>query len=105
LQLLWRWKNAKNREYKQWAEERGAKFFPFVVESHGAFGNQTVEVFRSLAKAAATTILPMPPRQYMHQFKSALSVALQRGNGLVAKMGAVQTRAANAAAQRAAMAR
>jgi len=95
----------KTRDYKAWAEERGGKFFGFVMETHGALGKQACEVLKYLAKAAATATLAMPPGEFLRLSKQSLSVALQRGNGLVAKMGAIQARGTNATAERASRAR
>ena len=94
----------KRRDYAAWAQERG-KFFGFVLESHGALGKGAVEVLKTLSKAAVTANLAMPPGDFLRLSKQSLSVALQRGNGLVAKMGAIQARATNAAAERASRAR
>ena len=91
----------KNRRYKDWALARGGKFLPFVCETHGALGHQAGEVLKLLAKAASNTTLPMSVRDFTKHFQQALSVTLQRGNALVAKMGAINARATAAAAERA----
>ena len=95
--------HTKNREYRTWAAERGRKFLPFVLESHGAFGKAAEEVLKTLTKAATTeaTSLGMSPKEFSALARKALSAALQRGNGLVAKMGALQARATHAAIERA----
>ena len=95
----------KNRDYSAWAQALGGKFYGFVMETHGALGKGAVEVLKRLAKAAVTANLAMPPGDFLRLAKQSLSVALQRGNGLVAKMGAIQARATNAAAERASGAR
>jgi hypothetical protein len=97
--------STKIKDYAAWAQERGGKFYGFVLETHGAFGKGAVEVLKHLAKAAVTANLAMPPGDFLRLSKQSLSVALQRGNGLVAKMGAIQARATNAAAERASRAR
>ena len=91
----------KNRHYKDWALARGGKFFPFVYETHGALGRQAEAVLKLLAKAASATTLPMSVRDFMRHTRQALSITLQRGNALVAKMGAINARATAAAAERA----
>ena len=95
----------KFRDYKSFAEERGGKFLPFVMESLGAFGKHTGEILKSLSKAATTVTLAMSPSEFLQFAKQALSVALQRGNGLVAKAGALNARAKLAATERASRAR
>jgi hypothetical protein len=92
----------KNRRYKDWALARGGMFLPFVCETHGALGHQADEVIKLLAKAASNTTLTTSVRDFMMHFRQALSVTLQRGNGLVAKMGAISARATAATAERAA---
>ena len=82
----------KNRHYKDWALARGGRFFPFVYETHGALGRQAEAVLKLLAKAASATTLPMSVRDFMKHTRQALSITLQRGNALVAKMGAINAR-------------
>ena len=94
----------KNRKYKDWALALGAKFLPFVLETHGALGQQAEDVLKLLTKAAsASSHLPMPVRDFMKYTRQALSISLQRGNALVAKMGAIDARTAAAAAVRASL--
>jgi hypothetical protein len=101
---------AKNSErkkinlYKAWAEERGGKFFPFVVESLGALGNHANKVLKLLSKAASTVAMDLSTNEFMALARKSISVALQRGNGLVAKLGSLQARASHAAGVRAARA-
>ena len=42
---------AKHGEYDKFAHEQGAKFFPFIIESLGAFGRETAGVLKVLSKA------------------------------------------------------
>jgi hypothetical protein len=91
----------KNRHYKDWALERGGKFFPFILETHGALGRQAEDVLKLLTKAASAAPLPVSVREFMQNTRQALSITLQRGNALVAKMGAINARAAAATAGRA----
>ena len=55
----------KFRDYKSFAEERGGKFLPFVMESLGAFGKHTGEILKSLSKAATTVTLAMSPSEFL----------------------------------------
>ena len=80
---------------------RGGKFFPFVLETHGALARQARDLLKLLAKAAAATTLTMSVPDFMKNFRQALSVTLQRGNALVAEMGALNSRTSAATAERA----
>ena len=80
---------------------RRCKFLPFAMETLGAYGTQALDALNILAKLATSTAMAMPPRDFMANVKQALSCALQRGNALVVKRGAVNARASNAAAERA----
>jgi hypothetical protein len=85
---------AKVVEYKKFAE-RGAKFYPFILETLGAYGKETAHVLKVLAKAVFNSNIDAP-RDYLVQCNRVLAVAVQRGNALVARQGAVLSRAAAA---------
>jgi len=87
----------KNRKYHDWAAQRGGRFLPFVLETHGALGKQAGDVLKLLAKVAANSAAVLSVSDFLKLFKQKLSVTLQRGNALVAKMGAINTRATGAA--------
>ena len=70
-------------KYGVLAAARAATFLPFVMESFGAFGKEALKVLHILHKAAANATLPLL-RTHVYQ---TLSVALQRGNSLIAKRG------------------
>jgi hypothetical protein len=91
----------KNKKYGDWATQRGGRFLPFVLETHGALGKQADAVLKLLAKVASHSSAVLSVTDFLKEFKQKLSVTLQRGNALVAKLGAVNSRAAAAAAQRA----
>ena len=91
----------KNRKYGDWATQRGGRFIPFVLETHGALGKQAEAVLKLLAKVASHSSAVLSVTDFLTQFKQKLSVTLQRGNALVAKTGAINSRASAAAAQRA----
>ena len=86
---------AKVVEYKKFAAERGAKFFPFILETLGAYGKETANVLKVLAKAVFNSSIDAP-RDYLVQCNRVVAVAVQRGNALVARQGAVLSRAAAA---------
>ena len=86
---------AKVVEYKKFAEERGAKFFPFIIETLGAYGKETAKVLKVLAKAVFNSNIDSPS-DYLVQCNRVVAVAVQRGNALVARQGAVLSRAAAA---------
>ena len=86
---------AKVVEYKKFAEERGAKFFPFIIETLGAYGKETAKVLKVLAKAVFNSNIDSPS-DYLVQCNRVVAVAVQRDNALVARQGIVLSRAAAA---------
>ena len=86
---------AKVVEYKKFGEDRGAKFFPFIIETLGAYGKETAKVLKVLAKAVFNSNIDSPS-DYLVQCNRVAAVAVQRGNALVARQGAVLSRAAAA---------
>ena len=85
---------AKVVEYKKFAEERGAKFFPFIIETLGAYGKETAKVLKVLVKAVFNSNIDSPS-DYLVQCNRVVAVAVQRGNAGGAP-GAVLSRAAAA---------
>ena len=85
----------QGREYTKFAEERGAEFFPFIIETLGAYGKETAKVLKVLAKAVFNSNIDSPS-DYLVQCNRVVAVAVQRGNALVARQGAVLSRAAAA---------
>src|SRR2546423_15319732 len=86
---LWRqltMEKAKVVEYKKFAEERGAKFYPFILETLGTYGKETAIVLKVLAKAVFNSNIDAP-RDYLVQCNRVLAVAVQRGKGLVGRPG------------------
>jgi hypothetical protein len=87
-------------DYKAFATERGAVFHPFIMESVGAFGAETGKVMKALADAAWKSRTLETPQAFLTRAYQKLSVALQKGNGVVIRQGAVMTRAAVKSAAR-----
>ena len=65
------------------------------------WAKQAEAVLKLLAKVASHSSAVRSVTDFLTQFKQKLSVTLQRGNALVAKTGAINSRASAAAAQRA----
>ena len=86
----------KRAKYDHLARLQGASLLAFAVETFGGFGKQAVEII-DLLKAASFSSAPL----HFHTSLSTaaaqmLAVALQRGNALVARAGALRARAAAA---------
>src|SRR3569623_1369726 len=73
----------KNRKYGDWATQRGGRFLPFVLETHGTLGKQADAVLKLLAKVASHSAAVLNVPEFLTQFKQKLSATLQRGNALV----------------------
>ena len=84
--------NAKMAKYRSVAQQRGADFLAFIMESYGALGKQACEVLRLLNKALDRA----PDRSYEFSERAiteTLSVALQRGNAFISHSGSLAVRA------------
>ena len=86
----------KIEHYKGLATRYGAVFQPFIVESFGAFGKHADEVMKVLRTAAAleSPILPQGVGSFSDYAVKCLAMALQKGNALVARKGAIEARSA-----------
>ncbi len=71
------------------------------METHGALGKQADAVLKLLAKVASHSSAVLSVPEFLKHVKQKLSATLQRGNALVAKTGAINSRASAAAAHRA----
>ena len=73
------------RAYQQMARDLGGQFSPFVLEAHGRFGASAWRVVCAMA-ARAADLSPFPredERFFRYDLTRRLSLALQRGNGLL----------------------
>ena len=77
----------KKAKYLPFARLQGASFLAFVLDSYGSWGKQAVEVLGVLKEL----VVDKHSRVLAAQ---TLAVALQRGNALVARAGALRSRAA-----------
>ena len=78
----------KVADYKEFAARQGAAFSPFVLETYGSFGKAATEVLKILqTQAASSATLTIPLDEFAAHCVRTLSVALQKGNGMVAKRG------------------
>jgi hypothetical protein len=86
-------------KYGALAKARATPFLPFVMESFGAYGKQAREVLHILRTSAANAIRPLHAPSFLNSVTNSLSVALQKGNSLVYKRGAVDVKNAAAVAR------
>ena len=63
------------------------------MESYGAFGKAATHVLKALRLQAANAALAIPVAEFAANALRILAVALQKGNGMVAKRGAGWARA------------
>jgi len=64
------------------------------MESYGAFAGSAVKVLKLLKRAAGSPFHTIPASSVGTYAAQVLSVGPQRGNAMVAKKGAVESRAA-----------
>lgn len=86
--------SSKRAKYARLAASRGASFLAFAVETFGAFGAQAVQVLNVInSYSSRFSFGPSGPRgrALPAQF---LAVAIQKGNPLVDRYGALAARAA-----------
>ena len=88
--------HAKSEKYNDLARRHATTFLPFVMESYGAYGDRTEEILKILrAKAKdSAMILPSGVGSYADYAAKLLSLALQKGNALIARRGATDALAA-----------
>lgn len=77
----------KKAKYLPLAQLQGASLLAFVMDSYGSWGKQAVEVLGLLKELEVEKLSRVLAAQ-------TLAVALQRGNALVARAGALRSRAA-----------
>jgi len=86
-------------KYGALAAARATPFFPFILESFGAYGKQAREVLHILRTSATNAVRPIIAPSFLNSVTNSLSVALQKGNSLVYKRGAVDAKNAAAVAR------
>ena len=86
-------------KYGALAAARATPFFPFILESFGAYGKQAREVLHILRTSATNAVRPIHAPSFLNSVTNSLSVALQKGNSLVYKRGAVDAKNAAAVAR------
>ena len=85
----------KYSRYSEFAKKHGAVFYPFAMESYGAFAVAAVKVLKILKRAAGNSYHHSIPASSVGTYAAqVLAVGLQRGNAMVAMKGAVESRAA-----------
>jgi len=84
----------KYSRYSEFAKKHGAVFYPFAMESYGAFSVSAVRVLKILKRAAGNPYHTIPASSVGTYAAQVLAVGLQCGNGMVAMKGAVESRAA-----------
>ena len=81
--------SAKRKKYARLAARQGASFLAFAVETYGAFGAQAEQVIKLIVSRNARFSFGPRSRALPAQF---LAVAIQKGNALVARYGALAAR-------------
>src|SRR3569623_1893719 len=64
--------STKNRKYANCATQRGGRFIPFVLETHGALGKQADAVLKLLAKDASQSSAVIRVTEFLTLFKQKL---------------------------------
>jgi hypothetical protein len=83
----------KNTKYKSMAEKENAKFYPFVIESHGLLGPGALSFLKVLSNQAASQLISTAPL-FMKNARSLISIALQNGNAHIARQALMGLRTA-----------
>ena len=76
---------AKRRLYDGLAKAEGATFHPIIIESFGAWGLSAIQFARDLSREAGANIGNR--KAFLKRMRSAVSIALVRGNAHVAQVG------------------
>jgi len=83
---------AKQSKYADVAQAHGARILGFALETYGAFGECATDVLQIIRRAIRTQADPSDRLDVV--LPQQLAVALQKGNALVARMGALRARQA-----------
>ena len=88
--------HTKSAKYNALARRRATTFLPFVMESYGAYGAQAEQVLKILSSKAKNSVITLPSGvgSFAEYAARTLSLALQKGNALVARRGATEAWAA-----------
>ena len=88
--------HAKSEKYNDLARRHATTFLPFVMESYGAYGDRAWDILKILSAKAkdSAMILPSGVGSYADYAAKLLSLALQKGNALIARRGATDALAA-----------
>jgi hypothetical protein len=77
----------KGSKYNTFAARENSQFTGFCLESYGAFGQQAVNLLKLLATEGANNGIVIRKSEFVSHARSAISIALQRGNALVVSGG------------------
>ena len=84
----------KETTYCDLARAHGARILALAVESYGAFGDQATQIVQLIRKAGEGSPTSAHKELLSRYLPQVLAVALQKGNAMVARVGALHTRQA-----------
>ena len=84
----------KDREYRGLAENIGAKFFAFAVETTGRLGNGALAFIRHLIQEGAKFKNVWAPKEVVQGIYRTVAVAIARGNADIVQANLVKSRLA-----------
>ena len=70
----------KHREYRDLAEEAGAKFFAFAVETTGRLGNDAMAFMKIFISESAKFKNLWAPKEIVYGIYRSVAIAIARGN-------------------------
>ena len=70
----------KSKKYEAMALEQGAEFVPFILETHGGFGDRASAFIDLLVKESAALSHAWAPHEVVYGLHHSIAVALHRGS-------------------------
>ena len=84
----------KHREYDGLADQVGAKFFAFAVETTGRLGNDALAFIRHLIQEGARFKHLWAPKEVVHGIYRTVAIAIARGNANIVQSNLAKSRLA-----------
>jgi hypothetical protein len=84
----------KDREYRGLADQMGASFFAFAVETTGRLGQQALAFIRLIIQEAARYKSVWAPKEVVHGIYRSVAMAVARGNANVVQSNLLRSRLA-----------
>ena len=82
----------KHQSYDALARGQGAEFYAFAIETFGAFGNDARKLVQKIANVSQAVECQWTYNEMLAGMVNAVSVAVQRGNGLMISAGLSRAR-------------